>query len=1098
MKVKRLEVYGFKSFPYRVAIPFPEGISVIVGPNGSGKSNIVDAFRWVLGEQSLKRLRVRSLEELIFSGDHGRRPAFAEVRLVLEGSEEVVIARRVYRTGEVEYTLNNRVCRLKDIQYLFLDTGVNPKGYGLIDQGEVTGFVERSPEERKFFLEELAGVSKYKLNRDEALRDLKKTKENLTRVEDLLRELEERLSGLRKQAALAEEYLRLRERLRVLSVARLRVLFKEALKKKESALVKMSELKEALEGLNERETRLQQERTSVLTELAELRRRLAKKEEVLEGLKRDLKEASSRLERLYRIELDRSRAFERESARRATLLESLSRLNAQLKELKRELDELKRRVLDGEDRLRTLKGSYEKRREELKKASGEERRLESELLRKQEELKYLERKAAELREGLKELSEEKRKLEEELLRLEGKRRRVESEREEVRSELSSVKEEVRDLSERVKGLEEAVEGLKDSLKHASVEEREASASLRILERERESLLRRLRGERIERKTLLEELELSEEEFSVAEALYGDRLQLPVAEDAEELKSLLEEPRLKGVFFKSEDNLRALYEEVRRALKTYRAESFVCVSPGFFLKPSRQGSETYALKLELDERERRIEETAARIRELKVRREGLERDLKRLEEEREGLLSKLKALSQRRRELEERLRSLEKEAIKLEERGTFLVKKRTELEEGIERLKEELLRLEKDEKRLKEEVFSAESSLKRLKELKRALKASFDEVQRAYEELRVEYLKEKERLEHLEGTKERLESEIKRVREALENSEQRLSKVKTELEAVKDEISSALSKKAVLEERLLEEEGSYEELRREVSRLKEAVDRFDKALARLDRERSRLKEDIHRCEVDIAEAEMSVEHLKREAFENYGLSEEELARGGEAESFVSEEEIEELRRRLSAFPPVNLAAFEELKEVESRYETLRLRKRELEESVEELKRVKRRLDEESRRRLLKALEDANASLNRVFRILFEGGSARLEFVGSEDPLEAGLELKVRLPGKSVRHLSMLSGGEKTLCALAVLFAFYLVKPGPFCVLDEVDAFLDEANTNRFNRLLKEVSRQSQVILVTHNPRVMEAADAVFGVTMEEEGVSKIISIKLDKN
>ncbi len=1135
MKIKRLEIYGFKSFPYRVALPFPPGISAIVGPNGSGKSNIVDALRWVLGEQSLKRLRVKAAEDLLFAGDHGRAPGFAEVRLVLENDggaperfkdlPEIVVARRLYRTGESEFLLNNRACRLKDIQYLFLDTGVNPRGYGLIDQGEVGKFLEWSPQERRFFLEELAGVSRYRVNREETQRNLARTRENLSRVEDLLLEIENQVRHLEEQARLAEEFLRLREELKRLSLTRLAVLYLKAKREKERVEKSLNQLQEALARLESRETELAPLYEKALSKAGNLRRRKKEKEEALSSLEEDLRRVSEKLRGLYREEAEISKRLERERARSEALSEELSRLEAESQRLAAEVVQLEKELTREKENFQELEARHLAHRRALEEAERAFKEMESQILARKERLRVSEDQIQRLERELKRLSEREGLLFQKAAGISTRRASLLEEKEKISKELEGLEEALRDLSEKEKIALEEKERLRSQVRALEERLRELEAERRALTKEgagleavlRQTLpanLRQLKAKTEEVKLLAEVLELAPEKIQLAEALLGEKLTYPVAESPEKLAELLRLAEVKGLFLAGEAHFEALmallegvdrgedpqrlWEEPSSAPIFFEEEGLIFEPPGFLFKVAARSTGLLGLRERLKEIEKRLAELEAESRRMIEEKARLsealsdpEKRLKRYRREREEK-------ERLRKELGQKLRQLERSLERLADEEELFERERAEILSRKESCLAEKASFEKEVTELKkalEEALAEEVSLRRRWE---ELRKSGAELEKLFREKSARLSEISGRLKTLRRRQDELEEEKRKLRNRKRNAAQQEALLTEELNFVREMLRREKETRRNLETRrgkLKEELALIEE---ELARAEEALSELEKEEKTLERERAQLREKLHKLELDRVEAEMTLEHLQREARENQETDLEAFLQDTKPavkDLSAIEAEMVRIREKLAEFPPVNLAAAEELAKARERQEFLASRRSELLVAIADLEKALRRLDEESRKRLREALAEANRKLAEVFPLLFEGGRAELYFTDSEDPLSAGLDLKVKLPGKPVKHLTMLSGGEKALCALAVLFAFYLVKPGPFCILDEVDAPLDEANTLRFNELLKKLKEYSQVILVTHNPRVMEIADALFGVTMEEKGVSKVVSVKL---
>ncbi len=1135
MRIKRLEIYGFKSFPYKVVLPFPPGISAIVGPNGAGKSNVLDALRWVLGEQNPRRLRVREMADVIFAGENGRGPNFAEVRLVLDNEDrsapkelrdlpEIVITRRLYRQGESEYLLNNRPCRLKDIVYLFLDTGAHPRAYGLIDQGQVGQFVEQSPKERRAFLEELAGVARYKMRREETTRQLARTKENLVRLKDILVEVEAREAELEQQAQEARNYLALQEKWRKTEIERLALLYTQAKTRSQRQNQALAQERHRLEELQAREAQIVPEFEELAAKVELLRQEMLS----LEGRLAQAEEGAStrrrEVEALLRREGELARQRERLEAEAGHRQERLESVRKRLAELKAEEEEV-------HGRLEQLEANLHRVKEIAKEFSRKRRELETRREEVQRHLNQCQREIDRLKERLAALGREKEKLLKRQQETEKALRTIREQREALSARQESLAKELDKLKQGLGQISAALEARRKDLGQVQGdlerlrEERQALALrlkelhhekgliLRFLEREAlPEAVKRLKAQGFSVRTLAEEVSLPREKERLAEWVLGDLLSAVLARDKKEalaLASFLKEKDLSGdvlwLKLSAQEFVEKHLAPVKEAQDLSQAldlDAHVFTSDGFAV--TKEGLISYRpVRKEpgVLQRRRRLEDLRQEEASLKAeetRLSTLEKELRaresKLKGEIKGLQDKLaqekKALSACERRLAEgeyKFKGLtEKEAF-YREQGTRLGQERASLQVKQEKLQKERQDLEQKAQDLAQNLEALEAELA---QLRREQRGSFEQ-ERALE---LELSSLRERLRARRKERERLLREEAQQAREKERLKGKLAALTTELAELRAKLKTRREELETFEEKTKELRRDYEKVRAELQDLEGRFEALRKERETLRREIDRLKDKVHRKEVDLAEIELTLAHLKDQAQETFSVDLEGLE-PPKASLKELEARREELKRRLRAFQAVNLAAIEELDKVRERRRFLLEQREDLEKAISDLEQAVRRINQTCRERLREALKAANEKLSRIFPLLFPGGRAELKFVASDDPLEAGLDLEVKLPGKPIRHLAMLSGGEKALTALAVLCAFYLVKPGPFCVLDEVDAPLDEANTERFLDLLREIARYAQVILVTHNRRVMEAAEVLFGVTMEEKGVSKVVSVRL---
>ncbi len=1131
MRIKRLEIYGFKSFPQRVVLPFPPGISAIVGPNGSGKSNIIDALRWILGEQNPRLLRVREMTDLIFAGENGRRPEFAEVCLVLEKEPEegpkewaslaeISVVRRLYRDGESEFFINNRPCRLKDIVYLFLDTGAHARGYGIIDQGQVGQFVEQSPKERRRFLEELAGIARYKLKREETERQINRSRENLTRVKDILVEVEARLAELEKQAEKARAFLKLQEEIRDLELARLHLLFLETDEKLKGLETKISRLRERISVLQEEKARLLPERDEKLAKLELLRLKIERYEASLRQKEEELEEKEKTLRELLQKEAHLAKEVAQLKGQLSSQTERVKTLRWRLKEVQEEKRRAELEIKEKEAEIHRLReanrGLLEKKKrleEELKELrervftlkhteaiqKKEEVRFKEEERRTKEELERLARERKALKERREGLHQEREKLEREKARLLEEKSSLKQEKtalldllEEKEKEWEKVREEVSLLRLKLRGLNEEIRWLKAFL----AERRSEAAKI-------------LQQAGIKAPFLFEVVQLEPKEEKIVEQAFPPLLEalwLPEREKRDRALTLLKQKKISALIFSGEDPsqfLRKRISGIEWSEELPAEPSGPVVTPqGLFFEGDGlwhvRGEDSSALLTRRRELVSKEEDLARYERELSSREEqkkALRKEIDRLRGQKEELYRRQKELENRLNRLEEKRKRLLLEEEKLQQREGLLREQEEERKKGLEELRAQLARLEKELLRLKEQK---EKYLPRLGRLEDELRLREKEIKAALAKVRALELSvsaARERLKQATKEEERLLKEEGRLVKELERKRENEILWQEDLKRLREERSSWQRDLEEKKKEILSLREKLAALKREGQKLEEELGALNKRLEEISGELNRSEKRLHRLEVDQAELDLTRKHLREQAQERFSedlpLAQEPLkAPLGEIETRLRAQ-----KARLKDFGAVNLAAIEELEKTKERKQFLLEQKADLEKAISDLEAAVRQINRTCRERLREALGAANEKLALVFPLLFPGGQAELRFTESDDPLEAGLDLLVRLPGKPIRHLAMLSGGEKALTALAVLCAFYLVKPGPFCVLDEVDAPLDEANTERFNQLLEELVKHAQIILVTHNKRVMEVAHALFGVTMEEKGVSKIVSVRL---
>ncbi len=1141
--LKRLELQGFKSFADYTELEFGPGITVIVGPNGGGKSNLAEAVRWVLGEQNPRALRGTRLEDVIFSGTSKRRPlGMAEVTLTLDNSQkllpvdcaEVSLTRRLYRSGESEYFINRKPCRLRDVHELLAGRGLGRTAFFIVGQGKIEEFVSMSPEERMAFLEEVAGTALYRRSKRAALARLEQVAQDLRRLEDLLGELEDRRALLASQARAAAEYRALRDELRELEL----LLW-------ESQLARMEEEEERLRverrELAARRGVLEVMRESLERVLPALRTGLEAWREEVRALEEELAacEDSSREKRLLQARLE----------------EKLKALGPRLDSLKARREALQEEVQAAEENLRMLEEEAARLAEELRVVAEvlleQEALLGEERVKKEIAAREQRAKAAALARALRERDELAGRLRE----LGVRREFLAARARELREKLAATREKEGMLAGKLRLLEQLRQ---DGGKYLQ----ELARAREELERKWHSLRARLgelrEGEHLGRgyprgvRELLAALERGElpregifgvvgemlstdPEYALAlEVALGRAVFYVVCSGPEVAREAISFLKKKGEGRVTFVPLSILREEERAAPRAAlppgilgRAADLVRCEPRFrkvasFLLGStffatdfasaQRFAAQHSYRLRLVTLDGDLIQPGGLITGGRIRARWSSRSVA---GERQELEEALAGLERERKHLEEDFLRAREEQYLREQELARLAAQLEELRDFRKGLEEDLAAVLRDEERAGEEWRRLAAALEAARHRVAALeeeRRAFEEVAAGHEEGAAGLLEEHASLRAvLAGRGEELRARG-REREAAAVHRYRLG---AELMACREQERELREEAAILasQERALGTEVAA--LEAQCLRLAAARARKRKLLGheealcslraeRLARVRRRLEEAEGKLEGARAQLERLaalraevVAHLRRE----YGV---EPGRGSPGKVLGPREErrirarIAALKQQLEALGEVNLAAPREHAALEERCRTLRAQKNDLEAGREQLLAAIRDLDARARAQLLATYGAVREKFCEVFADLTGGGRAELVLTGAEDCLTAGLEVVVKPRGKRPRHLSLLSGGERALAGIAFVFALLLTRPGSFYFFDEIEAALDEANLARFVRYLKELGKTTQIILITHRYRTMEAADVLYGVTMEEPGVSKLVSVRFTGN
>ncbi len=992
MYFKRLELNGFKSFADPVTIEFTEGITCIVGPNGSGKSNISDAIRWVLGEQSPKMLRGGKMEEVIFAGTQNRKAkGMAEVTLVIDNTDhmlpidftEVAITRRMYRSGESEYLINKSICRLKDIRELIMDTGIGVEGYSIIGQGKIADIVSNKMDSRREIFEEAAGVVKYKAKKAEAERKLEASDINLSRVNDIIAEIESRIDKLKDDSEKAKEYLSIKDRARDVEINII-------LKQIEQADQKGAAVKEEIEELEKALKKAESEKTG--------------SEEKLKDLRIESKDLEDRLE-LLRSDL----------ARCIDEVHELSARNSVNKEKRLSLDNDIKRI-EGE-----IEGTDEKiKREEanalemgknVSSVSLECDELKASLAKKQKETEQAEKSQSEA-EGIL----EKAAYEVERLKVE-------------RGKLSARINLLEELERSYEGYNGAVKYLMDKKLKGIIG---TLGDLLIVPRGYEIAIETELGGKLQNIVCKDDDVASLAIDMLKKDKAGRLTFLPV--DDLKVQPPLDVERLKGK--KGFIGLASDIVDIKggyRDIVDYVLGNVVLVDDlDHAIAMSRDNSGPHKFVTLSGE----IINMAGALTGGSLKNNSSNILTRRAEKD--DLIAELKAM-------DEELSDAEKAKEAAQKAFT---------DAGAGKAKEE-------EMQLRMELNSAVLRLQNAKEVEALVKAGIEELK-----------KEKEAREKSLGS---VKLQIKQIEEFSVNASSLLSEKEDEKAKAEEKLAKAQGEKDKLSETL-------EDLEKESSTLQEKLYEIQ------------LKK--HDAEVREARFDTQTESLKEKLWEEFEMSYAQAAEHEDPDFVLSRalKESREYKERLREIGDVNIGAIEEYKSTSERYNFLTEQRDDIIKAMEELRKVISDMDRIIKARFKENFDTVVVNFEDTFRELFKGGHARLTLEDPDDPLESAIEIEAQPPGKKLQNMNLLSGGEKTLTAIALMFAVLKSKPTPFCILDEIEAALDETNIDTVASYIRSFAGP-QFTLITHQKLTMEYADVLYGVTMPESGITQVLSLKL---
>ncbi len=1178
MCLKRIEIFGFKSFHEKTELEISPGITAIIGPNGCGKSNIVDAIRWALGEQSIKSLRGSRMEDVIFNGTEQRKPLnFAEVSLTFENIQsnidlefsEINITRRLFRSGESQYFINKTPCRLKEIIELFYDTGIGKEAYSIIGQGKIDQILSARPEDRRAIFEEAAGIHKYKNRKKETFRRLKETADNLLRVSDLIEELNQQLSPLEEQAAVAKEYVSCRDRLRRLEVGLLTVEISKTACKKENLQEKLDSLSlqnfEKYTLLNQMESDLAEKRLSLSSgeeENSEIREKLQRiqaeknrKSADMQLLQEKLRNLKRQMDEVKAAEKDLKESLQLIKDKELTCIINIKVIKDYTGKLKEELSALEKELLEVESTITEYQNGNEKKLNNI--LQDIEKKILS--LKKDElEKNYLVRKQDEIMKDIDSKNNLTGHIKKEII----KTGKILSEKNKYKE---AVENEIRELQKTYKSGEEKIKAVKNDLNSSLTELEKTKAYQEVLtgmeqklEGYNEAVRSILRAEKTSHPfgegvegIVAELLEVPVTYEKAIEAALGSAAQHVVTKDEETAKEIIQylkqskkgratflplslilpfkgtgrqsildggvigwakelvtfENRYDNIFNKLLGNV-LVTEDLDSALQSARKLKLkikVVTLDGEIISPG--GAITggsYASKSPgFISRKNALKEIKKKVFNIETKVKMLQTDYDNLEAGKEVMSSKLQekvnelgSLAKEVENIHEVLDKLEKEKKQISLQISNLGDESTHLNETLNQILINNRNIETELKELYEQKNKCRQEMENEKAVLNEKYCEKSEVEKNITRLKVKLSSAEKEIDITQGNIEELNKEKSLIDVKYSRISDRKKLLYDEEVRIKNVFENTKKDAVTLEK-------SEELLADKHSRLREKVKLLTVNITEKEHEVSNLRRSIqgrekkkHEFELEMARLETELKNLHRRLKEEFSLSYQEASvhniEIGEDKACL---EIKELKNKIHEFGTVNTGAIEEFERLKERIDFLKLQRKDLREAKNTIHKVIKEIDNKMRSKFLDNFNRIKTSFAAVFRDFFEGGRAYLKLVDPDDVLETGIEIVAQPPGKKLQNLTLLSGGEKALTAIALLFAILRVKPAPFCVLDEIEVSLDNLNLNRFIKYLGRLSKNTQFIIITHRRKTMESAGVLYGITMEESGVSKVLSMVL---
>ena len=1174
MYLKRLELKGFKSFPNKTDIIFKEGVTAIVGPNGSGKSNVSDAVRWVLGEQSIKSLRGEKLEDVIFAGADKQKPMnFCEVALTIDNSDnklnvdysEVTIKRRAYRNGESQFYLNNKSCRLKDIKEILLDTGIGKDGYSIIEQGKVDEILSNNPVNRRKVFDEACGISKYRYKKNESERNLKNTKENLARINDIYVEIENQIKPLYNQQVKARKYLDLSEQLKKIEVNN----YIREIQKIENQLKEINSQYEALikELDNTDKSKIDFEESSkeINTQIEEVDKSIEKASEYINSIKSVIDKKDYEINLLNQSRENSSKKIQRN-------IEELEKINKSSKENKENLGKLYKEKENNEKNINELKSQLNIF---IEKNEINKNKIET-----------LNEKIETLKDDIIELLNEKQDVSNKLTTLNANKDNIDQRNESIESEIKEINDKVKEKEVLLEDLKEKINNKKEKLNDFKEKINNYYERLNSLKEENHNLSNKIQNNNYSLKEYTSKLNVYIDMENHYEGFNRG------------VKEVLKNKNLKGIYgaLGQVVTVEGKYEKaIEAALGAYMqniitADENSAKAAINYLKHNKIGRVTFLpIKIIKSKKINNIQSKTPFI--------GIASDLISYDEKYRDILENIlgrtividnidqgikfaretghkykvvtldgdilnpggsltggslktsgNILSRKRliNEFNEKINNTKAENIDLEEKVLSIEKELVDCKENIKQYEEEVKVLDKklifnnsSYSRYEEEVNSLKSSMKKLETEKENLGSNLNytmekksilenqikdidnnhaENKETIENLNKELNKENEIYENEKSKFDSINLQLTKDKEILKSQNADIERIKAYLNELSNKISlidkenkDEESEIKEIDEKIIIENREKENLKTQLNdnnknlenkkiareNLKQKLDENNVKLKDIDKQFMELKESIFKVESRIEKLESNKEANNFKLFEDYNLTYLQAIELRDDEIEINKKILDTLKKDIKSLGNVNVDSIEEYKEIKERYDFYSEQKEDLQKSIEAIEEIIKDLEEHMKIQFKEEFAKINENFKYVYNRLFGGGEGNLTILDQANILESDIEITAKPPGKKMKNLSLLSGGEKALTAISILFAILLAKPTPFCILDEIEAPLDDSNIARFGTFLKELTSKTQFIAVTHRRGTMEAADYIYGVTMEQRAISKVIALSLNE-
>ena len=1180
MYLKRIEMQGFKSFADKTVIELKQGITTVIGPNGSGKSNISDAIRWVLGEQSSKALRCSKSLDIIFAGTQNRKSlGFAEVSLVFDNADgglpieytEVTVTRRIYRSGETGYYINKVACRLKDLQELFMDTGIGKDGYSIVGQGKIDEILSNKSEDRRHIFEEASGIVKYRVRKQETEKKLEHTKLNLLRINDILAEIEGNLEPLQAQSEKAKKYLSLRDSLKNIEVG----LF----------LYNIDQDKKEIEKIVEDENITKEQCDTEET-------RLERVKIVKEQLKEEIDEITNKIEHMSNLGFESQKEIEMlnsdinvSKTRISNNEENEKRFLEEIEEKNSRLEELEEEQKQKDEKRENLRKNKEKFTKELSEKQAELDKITEKLSK--EALKIEEYKK-QVEENTDQKYEKQANIQEQEINFENddkRQKQVKNEIQSIISELDNTRMKKEEISKEFYEIESIRNKNLKELENIAKQKEEVNQKTKIYQTKINTMSNELRMKESRQRFLIETekekegytksvktllidcennqslkkgvegvlanlIDVPEKLQTAIEMSLGMALQNIVTETEQDAKKLVEYLRknnigrasflpITSIKGKKVDNIRGnksgiigiasdlvkynkKYEQIIfnllgrtvivdnmdtaiRVAKENGQNFKIVTQEGDIINTSGAitGGAVMKKTVNILGRENEIKKLGQEIKKLQENIEKIEQEKNGYEESIQDILEVAERLEKELQEneiayatgkqkvlsfeeeiqkIESRLQRFKEEQKRLEEQKEFAINKKLEIQKEIEEINEqneklskvitEYAELNKDNQRYIDDLNFDITNLK-------ISVSSFDESESSIEEI-----------------KERIQQEVEANKQSVKNKQDQIAQSKQETVRLKEVIKEIQEKIAKIQEEVKNSGTKIEELKKLRTDKNEKLASQEEQITEKFKIIEDLKGQLVKIDVRKTKIQEEISETINKLWEEYELTPNSIEEYEKPKNVSdTKKQVNSLRTQMKEMGSVNVESIEEYKKQKERYDFMSEQRLDLENTMSKLRKIITDMTVIMKEQFEEKFKEINKNFGEVFAELFGGGKAEVKLEDEQNILECGIDITAQPPGKKLQNMLLLSGGEKALTAIALLFAILRINPAPFCVLDEIEAALDDVNVYRYAEYLRKFAQNTQFLVITHRKGTMEAADSVYGVTMEESGISKLLSMKL---